>query len=386
MRRDEFSRRLMRETRLTTDDLIYPLFIVEGSEQRQPIESMPGIERLSIDELLKEAAEIVALDIPAIALFPAPKPETKSLNGAEAYNPDGLVQRAIRALKAEFPALGVITDVALDPYTTHGQDGIIDESGYVLNDETVEVLAKQALSHAVAGADIVAPSDMMDGRVAAIRDMLEANGQIHTRILAYSAKYASAYYGPFRDAVGSSGNLGGGNKYSYQMDVANSDEALQENLLNLLGLLKGPTLGYQCDRYSHSLQSGTRAYRNNESVDMVVAALLHDIADGFAPENHSDAAAALLRPYVDDETHWVIKYHGMFQGYYYFHHHDGDRNARDIHKDSPYFDRCVDFCHEYDQNCFDPNYPVMAIEDFRPMLDEVFARASRVPGVAPLPG
>jgi len=228
MRRDEFSRRLMRETRLTADDLIYPLFIVEGSGQRQPIDSMPGIERLSIDELLKEAAELVELDIPAIALFPAPNPETKSLNGAEAYNPDGLVQRAIRALKADFPALGVITDVALDPYTTHGQDGIIDESGYVLNDETVEVLAKQALSHAIAGADIVAPSDMMDGRVAAIRDTLEANGQIYTRILAYSAKYASAYYGPFRDAVGSSGNLGGGNKYSYQMDVANSDEALQE--------------------------------------------------------------------------------------------------------------------------------------------------------------
>ena len=228
MRRDEFSRRLMRETRLTADDLIYPLFIVEGSGQRQPIDSMPGIERLSIDELLKEAAELVELDIPAIALFPAPNPETKSLNGAEAYNPDGLIQRAIRALKADFPALGVITDVALDPYTTHGQDGIIDESGYVLNDETVEVLAKQALSHAIAGADIVAPSDMMDGRVAAIRDTLEANGQIYTRILAYSAKYASAYYGPFRDAVGSSGNLGGGNKYSYQMDVANSDEALQE--------------------------------------------------------------------------------------------------------------------------------------------------------------
>ena len=228
MRRDEFSRRLMRETRLTADDLIYPLFIVEGSGQRQPIDSMPGIERLSIDELLKEAAELVELDIPAIALFPAPNPETKSLNGAEAYNPDGLVQRAIRALKADFPALGVITDVALDPYTTHGQDGIIDESGYVLNDETVEVLAKQALSHAIAGADIVAPSDMMDGRVAAIRAMLEANGQIYTRILAYSAKYASAYYGPFRDAVGSSGNLGGGNKYSYQMDVANSDEALKE--------------------------------------------------------------------------------------------------------------------------------------------------------------
>lgn len=228
MRRDEFSRRLMRETRLSTDDLIYPLFIVEGSNQRQAIASMPGIERLSVDELIKEAAELVELEIPAIALFPAPHADTKSLNGAESYNPDGLVQRAIRQLKAEFPQLGVITDVALDPYTTHGQDGIIDESGYVLNDETVAVLAKQALSHAEAGADIVAPSDMMDGRVGAIREILEANGHIHTRILAYSAKYASAYYGPFRDAVGSSGNLGGGNKYSYQMDVANSDEALQE--------------------------------------------------------------------------------------------------------------------------------------------------------------
>jgi porphobilinogen synthase len=228
MRRNEFSRRLMRETRLSTDDLIYPLFIVEGSNQRQAIASMPGIERLSVDELIKEAAELVELKIPAIALFPAPHADTKSLNGAESYNPDGLVQRAIRQLKAEFPQLGVITDVALDPYTTHGQDGIIDESGYVLNDETVAVLAKQALSHAEAGADIVAPSDMMDGRVGAIRETLEAHGHIHTRILAYSAKYASAYYGPFRDAVGSSGNLGGGNKYSYQMDVANSDEALQE--------------------------------------------------------------------------------------------------------------------------------------------------------------
>jgi porphobilinogen synthase len=189
---------------------------------------MPGIERLSVDELMKEAAELVELEIPAIALFPAPHADTKSLNGAESYNSEGLVQRAIRQLKAEFPQLGVITDVALDPYTTHGQDGIIDESGYVLNDETVAVLAKQALSHAEAGADIVAPSDMMDGRVGAIRETLEAHGHIHTRILAYSAKYASAYYGPFRDAVGSSGNLGGGNKYSYQMDVANSDEALQE--------------------------------------------------------------------------------------------------------------------------------------------------------------
>jgi porphobilinogen synthase len=233
MRRDDFSRRLMRETRLTTDDLIFPVFIVDGAKQRQPIDSMPGMFRLSIDELVKEAAELVELDIPAIALFPAPDAAVKTEDGREAFNPQGLVQNAVRELKSSQPELGVITDVALDPYTTHGQDGIIDSSGYVLNDETVEVLAKQALSHAQAGADIVAPSDMMDGRVGAIRLMLEENGQIYTRILAYSAKYASSYYGPFRDAVGSSGSLGGGNKYSYQMDVANSDEALQEVALDL---------------------------------------------------------------------------------------------------------------------------------------------------------
>ncbi|MEX2469921.1 MAG: porphobilinogen synthase [Pseudohongiellaceae bacterium] len=233
MRRDDFSRRLMRETRLSTDDLIFPLFIVEGENQRQPIESMPGMFRVSIDNLLEEAAELVALTIPAIALFPAPDSARKSNDGREAYNPEGLVQRAVQALKEKFPELGVITDVALDPYTIHGQDGIIDDSGYVQNDETVAVLARQALSHAQAGADIVAPSDMMDGRVAAIRQILEENGAIHTRILAYSAKYASSYYGPFRDAVGSSGNLGSGNKYNYQMDVANSDEALQEVALDL---------------------------------------------------------------------------------------------------------------------------------------------------------
>lgn len=233
MRRNEFSRRLMRETRLSTDDLIFPVFIVEGTNQRQPIESMPGIFRLSIDELLKEAAELLELDIPAITLFPSPDDASKSLDGKEAYNSDGLVQRAIRALKKDFPQLGIISDVALDPYTTHGQDGIIDNSGYVLNDETLAVLKQQALSHALAGADIVAPSDMMDGRVAAIRRIFEENGQIHTCILAYSAKYASSYYGPFRDAVGSSGQLAGGNKYSYQMDIANSDEALQEVALDL---------------------------------------------------------------------------------------------------------------------------------------------------------
>ena len=233
MRKDSFSRRLMRETRLSIDDLIFPVFIIDGSNEKQNIDSIPDIYRMSIDVLLKEAAELVALGIPAIALFPSPDDSVKTEDGSESFNPDGLVQRAVKALKENQPELGVITDVALDPYTTHGQDGIIDESGYVLNDETVEVLVKQALSHAQAGADIVAPSDMMDGRVGAIRLILEENDLIYTRILAYSAKYASAYYGPFRDAVGSSGNLGSSNKYNYQMDIANSDEALQEVALDL---------------------------------------------------------------------------------------------------------------------------------------------------------
>lgn len=233
MRRDSFSRRLMRETRLSTNDLIFPVFIVDGVNEKQEIESMPAIYRLSIDKLVEEARELVSLGIPAIALFPSPDNSVKTEDGIESYNPDGLVQRAVRALKEAQPELGIITDVALDPYTTHGQDGIIDSNGYVLNDETVEVLARQALSHAQAGADIVAPSDMMDGRVRAIRSALEENKLIYTKILAYSAKYASSYYGPFRDAVGSSGNLGGGDKYSYQMDTANSDEALQEVALDL---------------------------------------------------------------------------------------------------------------------------------------------------------
>ena len=233
MRRDEFSRRLMRESSLTVDDLIYPMFILEGENQRESIDSMPGVERLSIDELLKEAAELVNLGVPAVALFPVVPVGKKSEDAAEAYNPVGLAQRAVKALKENFPDLGVITDVALDPFTTHGQDGLIDKTGYVLNDETVEVLVKQALSHAKAGADVVAPSDMMDGRIGRIRDALESAGYIHTRILAYSAKYASSFYGPFRDAVGSAANLGAGNKYSYQMDPANTDEALWEVALDL---------------------------------------------------------------------------------------------------------------------------------------------------------
>lgn len=233
MRRDDFSRRLMSENTLTVDDLIYPMFVIEGNGQRESVASMPGVERVSIDELLKEAADLVELGIPAVALFPVTPIEAKSEDAREAYNPDGLAQRAVRALKEKFPDLGVITDVALDPFTTHGQDGLIDESGYVLNDETVDVLVQQALSHAAAGADVVAPSDMMDGRIGRIREALEAEGHIHTRILAYSAKYASSYYGPFRDAVGSAANLGSGDKKSYQMDPANSDEALWEVGLDL---------------------------------------------------------------------------------------------------------------------------------------------------------
>ncbi|MGA9852969.1 MAG: porphobilinogen synthase [Gammaproteobacteria bacterium] len=233
LRRDEISRRLMRETRLSTDDLIYPIFVREGKNQREAVASMPGIERVSIDELLKEATELVQLGIPALALFPVVPADRKSLDAAEAHNPEGLVQRAVRALKKEAPELGVITDVALDPFTTHGQDGLIDASGYVLNDESVAVLVRQALSHAQAGADIVAPSDMMDGRVGAIRTALEKHGFIHTRILAYAAKYASCFYTPFRDALGSSTSLGKGNKYTYQMDPANTDEALREVALDL---------------------------------------------------------------------------------------------------------------------------------------------------------
>ena len=233
MRKDEFSRRLMRENVLTANDLIYPVFVLDGENRTEEVASMPGVKRQSIDVLLKTAAECVQLGIPAIALFPVVDSQYKSLDAAEAFNPNGLVQRTVAALKAASPELGVITDVALDPYTTHGQDGLIDESGYVLNDETIEVLVKQAISHANAGADIVAPSDMMDGRVGQIREALESTRNIHTKILAYSAKYASAFYGPFRDAVGSAGNLGKGNKYTYQMDPANSDEAMQEVALDI---------------------------------------------------------------------------------------------------------------------------------------------------------
>ncbi len=233
MRKDPFSRRLMREMILSTDDLIYPMFVIEGHNQREAIHSMPNIERLSLDLLVTEAQELFALGIPMIALFPVPDTQSKSLKAEEAYNCEGLVQRAIRAIKEAVPEMGIMTDVALDPFTTHGQDGIIDKQGYVLNDDTTEILIKQALSHAQAGADVIGPSDMMDGRILKIRQALEEHGYVHTKIMAYSAKYSSAYYGPFRDAVGSSGNLGSGNKNTYQMDPANTNEALHEVAMDL---------------------------------------------------------------------------------------------------------------------------------------------------------
>jgi len=233
LRKQDFTRRLVAENQLTASDLIYPMFVLEGDNQREAVPSMPGVERLSIDLLVKEAHELVVLGIPAIALFPVTPMQAKSLCASEAFNPQGLAQKAVRAIKQAVPNIAVITDIALDPFTSHGQDGLIDEQGYVLNDETIEVLVKQALSHAAAGADIVAPSDMMDGRVSALRQALENNGFINTCIMAYSAKYASSYYGPFRDAVGSAGNIKGGNKKNYQMDPANSDEAMREIALDL---------------------------------------------------------------------------------------------------------------------------------------------------------
>ena len=233
LRKHDFSRRLVAESQLTANDLIYPVFVIEGENHREAVPSMPGVERLTIDQLLIEAGLLVKYGVPMIALFPVVGEAKKSLMAEEAYNPEGLAQRAVRALKAAYPELGVMTDVALDPFTTHGQDGIIDEEGYVLNDITTEILVKQALSHAEAGADVVAPSDLMDGRIGAIREALEANGFINTQIMAYSAKYASNYYGPFRDAVGSAGNLKGGNKYTYQVDPANANEGLHEVAMDI---------------------------------------------------------------------------------------------------------------------------------------------------------
>ncbi len=233
MRADDFSRRLMRETVLTPDDFIWPVFVIEGEDEVEPVASMPGVERMTIDRLVKKAGDCVRLGVPMIAIFPVTAPEAKTEHAAEAWNPEGLAQRSVRALKQAYPELGVMTDVALDPFTIHGQDGLMDESGYIVNDLTVEALVKQAVSHADAGADVVAPSDMMDGRIGAIREALEAAGHVNTRIMAYSAKYASSFYGPFKDAVGSAAAFGKGNKYSYQMDPANSDEAISEVALDL---------------------------------------------------------------------------------------------------------------------------------------------------------
>ena len=278
MRFNDFSRRLMRENQLTTNDLIYPMFVIEGTNERQAVASMPGVERLSIDLLVAEAKQLVQLGIPAIALFPVTPLAAKSVMAEEAYSPNGLAQRAVKAVKDACPDLGVITDVALDPFTTHGQDGIIDDTGYVLNDITVEILIKQALSHAQAGADVVAPSDMMDGRIGNIRAALEQDGHINTRIMAYAAKYASAYYGPFRDAVGSAGNLGKSNKFGYQMDPANSDEALHEVALDLAEgadmVMVKPGMPYLdiVGRVKRELQVPTFAYQVSGEYAMHMAA------------------------------------------------------------------------------------------------------------------
>jgi porphobilinogen synthase len=317
MRYNEFSRRLMRENRLTIDDLIYPMFVIEGQAERQQIPSMPGVERLSIDLLVKEAKLLVSLGIPAIALFPVTPDSAKSLLAEEAYNPNGLAQRAVRAVKEACPTLGVITDVALDPFTTHGQDGIIDEEGYVVNDITVEVLIKQALSHAQAGADVVAPSDMMDGRIGSIRSALEAGNHHNTRIMAYAAKYASAYYGPFRDAVGSAGNLGKSNKFGYQMDPANSNEALHEvamdinegadmvmvkpgmPYLDIVSLvkreLKVPTFAYQVSgEYAMHMAAFEKGWLDKDSVMMEsLLGIKRAGADGILTYFAKDAAILL---------------------------------------------------------------------------------------------
>lgn len=317
MRRDNFSRRLMREHRLTADDLIYPVFVLEGRGIAEPVMSMPGVFRHSLDRLLEVAAEAHALGIPAIALFPVVEASKKSLAAEEAWNPDGLVPRVVRALKERLPDLGVITDVALDPFTSHGQDGLIDQRGYVLNDETLEALARQALSHAQAGADVVAPSDMMDGRVARIRRELDAHGRIHTRILAYSAKYASSYYGPFRDAVGSASNLGKGNKYTYQMDPANSDEALREVSLDIeegadMFMVK-PGMPYLdiVRRVKHELKVPTYVYQVSGEYAMLKAAA----ANGWIAEQacvmeallsfKRAGADGILTYYAMDAARWL---------------------------------------------------------------------------------
>ncbi len=319
MRRDDFSRRLMRETRLTPDNLIYPVFILEGEQRREAVASMPGVTRLSIDLLVAEAQELQALGVPALALFPVTPPSAKSEDAREAYNPAGLAQRAVRAIKTACPTLGVITDVALDPFTTHGQDGLIDpSSGYVLNDETVAVLVKQALSHAEAGADIVAPSDMMDGRIGAIRQALEGANYRHTRILAYSAKYASRFYGPFRDAVGSAANLAGGNKYSYQMDPANSDEACHEVALDLAEgadmVMVKPGMPYLdvVRRIKDEFQVPTFVYQVSGEYAMLMAAVNNGWLDQQAIMEsllciRRAGADAILTYFAKQAAQWLVR-------------------------------------------------------------------------------
>ena len=285
MRHDDFSRRMMRETTFTANDLIYPVFVHE-EQGRAPVPSMPGVERLSIDELLRVGEQALELGVPVLDLFGVPDPAAKTADGRIAWDANGIIPRAIRALKSRFPELGVMSDQALDPYTTHGQDGLIDDTGYILNDETIEALIQQSLAHAAAGADILSPSDMMDGRIGAIRNALEANGFIHTRIMAYSAKYASAFYGPFRSAVGSAGNLGKGNKYTYQMDPANSDEALHEVALDLAEgadmVMVKPGLPYLdiCRRVKDRFGAPTFAYQVSGEYAMIEAAARNGWIDG----------------------------------------------------------------------------------------------------------
>ena len=317
MRFNDFSRRLMRENTLSADNLIYPMFVIEGSNRREPVASMPGVDRVTIDQLVREAEELARLRIPALALFPVTPLEAKSLQAEEAWNPEGLAQRAVRAVKKAVPELGVITDVALDPFTTHGQDGIIDSEGYVLNDITVEALVKQALSHAVAGADIVAPSDMMDGRIGAIREALELEEHTNTRILAYSAKYASNFYGPFRDAVGSAGNLGKGNKYTYQMDPANSDEALREVALDLQEgadmVMVKPALPYLdiVRRVKGTFGVPTFAYQVSGEYAMLTAAIRNGWLDerGAIMESlmsiRRAGADGILTYFAKDAARWI---------------------------------------------------------------------------------
>ncbi len=319
MRRDDFSRRLMRENVLTTDDLIYPVFVIEGENTREAVESMPGVERLTLDLLEKEAKLVADLGIPAMAVFPVVGAGKKSDLAEEAYNPDGLAQRAVRTIKAIAPDLGVITDVALDPFTAHGQDGLMNDDGYIINDETVEVLVKQAISHADAGADIVAPSDMMDGRIASIRAALEAAGHTNTRILAYSAKYASAFYGPFRDAVGSAGNLGSGNKYSYQQDPANSDEALYEVALDLeegadMVMIK-PGMPYLdiVRRVKDEFKAPTYVYQVSGEYAMLKAASMNGWLEEEAVVMEAllgmkrAGADGILTYFAKDVAHWLKK-------------------------------------------------------------------------------